>query len=193
MFGISTISFDMMVFICIAIIGIILSIFVKPKLTNDGSSGPATSSIWGYGLIIFAIFGMIFTSFSFTTSMTNITKYNTFEYVKKLFVNSLLPIIVLLLSLWVFSLYTIYFKKINEGKISPNVNLYNIIISSIFVIQFITIFQYMFSQLKNIDVNKKITDILKHRNALIIYVTSLLNIIFIGLMTISLKFFSTDG
>lgn len=193
MLGISTISFDMMIFICISIIGIILSIFVKPKLTNDGSSGPATSSIWGYGLIIFAIFGMIFTSFSFTTSMTNITKYNTFEYVKKLLANSLLPIIVLLLSLWVFSLYTIYFKKINEGRISDNVNLYSIIISSIFVIQFITIFQYMYTQLKNTDINKKITDILKHRNALIIYVTSLLNIIFIGLMTISLKFFSTDG
>ena len=51
--------------------GIIIKIFFKENYTKLGNRGPATTTIWGFGLTALSLFIMIFMSFYLTNSISN--------------------------------------------------------------------------------------------------------------------------
>ena len=60
-FGFSANSnLDLMNLVVLAVAGIIIKIFFEENHTKLGNSGPASTTIWGYGLTGVALFLMIF-------------------------------------------------------------------------------------------------------------------------------------
>ena len=46
-------------FFWLALMGILVKLFFTDKFTTDGSGGPATTAIWGYGSVIFSLIGIM--------------------------------------------------------------------------------------------------------------------------------------
>ena len=76
-----------------------------------------------------------------------------------------------------------YFTKINKGEISSEFKLYSFVSSFIIFLQLFVVYKYF-----NADKEKT-----KQAFTLFSYLLTLTNIILIGIMTIILLFFSTDG
>ena len=43
----------------LALVGLIIKLFLTTDTTSDGSSGPASASIWGYSLMACSVLGML--------------------------------------------------------------------------------------------------------------------------------------
>ena len=70
-----------------SIVGIIIKLFFSPRITEDGNSGPATSAVWGYGIVSISIFSAMFLSFALASNMKNLDK-DLFGFIKELFSDS---------------------------------------------------------------------------------------------------------
>lgn len=183
-----------------SIVGILIKLFFGSQ-TEDGSSGPASSSIWGYGVVALAIISVLVIFISLASNITNIEKYNVFGFLKTLVQYSFPSLLTLIILIWLITLNIIYFKRINQGKVADEYYTYSTITTCIVIFQIITLFKYLNDNLSKI--NKQITsDLLSGTESNYIpndsmayatYFFTFLNFIFIGIMTIVLQFFSTDG
>ena len=175
-------------FMAFTIVGVIIKLFFKNNITTDGSSGPASSSIWGYGLVSLAVFSVMFLSFSLASNMVNLNK-DIFGFIKQLLSDSLPSMLTLLVLIWLIVLNVTYFKRINQGKISSDYNQFSKISTVFLLIQLILLFTYMKDQ---ISLNPTV----KAGSSSIFYILcaiTFINCLFIGMMNIILRFFSTDG
>lgn len=187
------IFYDMAVIGSFAILGILIKLFFPDSYTSDGNNGPALTAIWGYGFTIISILALIFVSVAFTSKMTKLEK-NSFSFIYEVFTNSLIPTLILGLVVWILTLNILYFKRINQNHVAPEYHTYSNISSILIVIQLGILFKYLFDGFKmlngtNIDEHK----ISKERMGLISYLITTINIIIIGILTIILEFYSTDG
>ena len=174
-------------FMAFAIVGIIIKLFFKSDITADGSGGPANSSIWGYGVVSLSVFSVMFLSFSLASRMESLNK-DIFGFIKTLLFDSLPSLLTLLVLMWLIVLNVTYFKRINQGKVSSDYNQFSTISTIFLVIQIFTLFAFLRGQLSvesNSNSNSKMSYVL--------YGITFLNVIFIGMMNIILRFFSTDG
>lgn len=180
-----------------ALIGIIIKLFLGGSITTSGESGPATAAVWGYGVCALAVLGIMIVTFGLTTQMTNAAKYNTLGFVFALFGHSIPALLTIGILSWLIAINMTYYKQINKGKVADEYNAYSIASTVMTIIQVIALFSYTRYELK-IDQTtgimlKEITDALSSRLASVIYLLTIGNVIFIGIMTIILKYFSTDG
>ena len=53
-------NLDFMTIVVLAIMGIVIKLFFPEKFSRLGNTGPATSTIWGYGLTAIALSIMLF-------------------------------------------------------------------------------------------------------------------------------------
>ena len=81
--------YDTKILMIFAFIGIVIKLFFG-SATQDGSSGPADSTIYGFGLVDVSILSMIFITFALASRMTNVN-IGTIEFLKISFQVSLLP------------------------------------------------------------------------------------------------------
>lgn len=169
-----------------AIVGIVLNLFFKHKPTNDGTTGPATTSVWGYGLICAAALGFMFISFALTTQLSNVSKYNSFVFVKKLFKNSFPALLLLSIVTWLLTINIIHYKKINKGYVASEYNTFSILSTLVIIIQVFVVLKFIIEQF---DSKQNTSDKYSSVN----YILTLGNIIVVGIMTIILTYFSTDG
>lgn len=175
-------------FMAFTIVGIIIKLFFKTNTTNDGSSGPASSSIWGYGLVSIAVFSIMFLSFSLASNMVNLNK-DSFGFIKQLLSDSLPSILTLIVLIWLIVLNVTYFKRINQGKISNDYNQFSKISTVFLIIQLGLLFTYMREQMSSNPLNK-----IGSKNIFyILCAVTFINCVFLSMMNIILKFFSTDG
>ena len=93
----------------------------------DGNYGPASVTIWSYGIVMFSIICLIFLNIVISDKDEKITKIISIDM-------SVLIIYIL----WIISFNMKHFKKINKKKIPDNYNLYSNL--SLFVILFQTLF-----------------------------------------------------
>ena len=93
----------------------------------DGNYGPASVTIWSYGIVMFSIICLIFLNIVISDKDEKITKIISIDM-------SVLIIYIL----WIISFNMKHFKKINKKKIPDNYNLYSTL--SLFVILFQTLF-----------------------------------------------------
>jgi hypothetical protein len=162
---------------------IIVGILIKIFFTISGSSviGDATTTIWGYGIVALALFALMFITFSLATKMNDQNKGSIFNFIKLLISNSLPIVATLSILIWIITLNSVYYNKINANKISNEYYQY----SNITLFLIIAQLSVLFMSLQGGPSQNK----MKYTT----YFFTVLNLIFVGIMNIILKFFTTDG
>ena len=196
----STAQYDINNMIGFSVVGVLIKLFFGSNVTEDGSSGPANASIWGYGIISLAVLTVLFITFGLAFNDKNVDKISSsigiFSTLKKMLTKSLPSLLPLIVLLWIIILNILYFKRINQGKVADEYYTYSSMTTVIILIQIIALFKYLKDNLAAIIKNDNLptpTSVPNDRMAYATYFFSLLNFIFIGIMTIVLEFFSTDG
>jgi hypothetical protein len=182
---------DLLNLIVLACAGIVIKLFFPENYSKLGNVGPATTTIWGYGLTAIALTIMIFVAISYT----NLTvKDDEQLFGSKInFVASLatvMPIVVtLLVIIYIIYLNLTFFTKINTNKVTPDYHTYSFMSSALLLLQIIFISNYLLQKL-NVSDNK--VDVTTELTKMVTYILSFVNIIFIFMIHITLVFFSTD-
>ena len=183
-------STNMMVF---AFVGILIKLFFGNNTTADGSSGPASSAVWGYGIVALSVLSILFITFALATQMTAVSQYNTMDFIMKLVQGSLVPFLMLLILVWLISINMTYYKRINEGNVASEYNQFSTVSTILVVVQLIVLFKYLKDAFSTEKGGNGIGSALKSQMTSITYILTALNVIFVGMMNIVLAFFSTDG
>jgi hypothetical protein len=187
--------------IALCSVGIVVKLLFGNNYTTDGSNGPASSALWGYGLASMAIFFLMFVqtnktnktssgsrsppAVSGTTSSKNFTaKMFSFYHSMQEILPTLLMFIVLS---WLVILNYQYYSQINKGNVTTEYSQFSNISTIMVIFQMAILFKYIY-----IDPDKQ-NDPTNAKYASASYLTALLNIIFIGMMNIIIVYFSTDG
>ena len=183
-------NLDFMIIVVLAGMGIIIKLFFPEKFSRLGNTGPATSTIWGYGLTAIALSIMLF--------MGIYVSKNIFEkngnFVEMLFSNVSPIFFTLLVIMYSIFLNFRYFKRINSNRVTNEYHTYSFMSSVLTIIQIGLVTTYLFYYLSNTDKeggndfnNMKIE---LSKNA--VYILSVINFLFLMMINISLQFFSTD-
>ena len=196
--SVSNLPFDIKTLLFLAVSGILIKIFLSGTVTEDGSSGPASSAVWGYGLTTFSLFGLLIIVIALTSAQT--MREDIWTIIKKVITSSFPLIATLLVLSWLVILYTVYSVRINKGKVAPEFNQFSFASSFLIFIQLIVVFKYLIDKSnislgtanKDSPVGKVLSAITSELTSVVIILT-LLNLIFIGMMQIIVEFFSTDG
>ena len=183
-------NLDLLNLIVLACAGIMIKIFFKENYSKLGNIGPATTTIWGYGLTSLALSIMIFVAISYTNRKSEdnslfgdkISLYSSLGMVT--------PIVVtLLVIIYIIYLNIIFFTRINSNKVTPDYHTYSFMSSTLLLLQIVLISNYLLKTLKNKGASEDITIEL---TKMLTYILSVVNIVFIVMIHISLVFFSTD-
>ena len=181
-------NLDLLNLIVLACAGIMIKIFFQENYSKLGNIGPATTTIWGYGLTGLALSIMIFVAISYT----NRDKDNSlFGYKVSLYssLGMVTPIIVtLLVIIYIIYLNIIFFTRINSNKVTPDYHTYSFMSSTLLLVQIVLISNYLLKTLKTDPADDTTIELTK----MLTYILSVVNIVFIVMIHISLVFFSTD-
>ena len=184
-------NLDLLNLIVLACAGIMIKIFFQENYSKLGNIGPATTTIWGYGLTSLALSIMIFVAISYTNRKGGPTGDLFGEGIN--FYSSLgmiTPIVVtLLVIIYIIYLNIIFFTRINSNKVTPDYHTYSFMSSTLLLLQIVLISNYLLKTLKNKGASEDITIEL---TKMLTYILSVVNIVFIVMIHISLVFFSTD-
>jgi len=184
-------NLDLLNLIVLACAGIIIKLFFKENYTKLGNIGPATTTIWGYGLTGLALTIMIFVAISYT----NVKQQNNNELfgTNVAFFASLgmvAPIVLtLLVIVYIIYLNIIFFIRINSNKVTPDYHTYSFMSSALLLLQIVLISTFLFRTLNKSDTKE---DLSLELTKLLTYILAVVNFIFILMIHITLVFFSTD-
>lgn len=180
-------SYLNMVFMSIAIIGIVVRVVLSGTTSKDGSSGNATASVYGYSTTIVSLIALLFTEYALTNS--NEKTITLVEFLKTIFIHSF-PILSLIgLLSWNVQINSQYYTKINSGEVAKEYNNYALISNILSVLQIIIIFKVMSEKM---NMTTKIPYVSENLS-IVGYILLFINIIFTGMMQIVVQYFSTDG
>jgi len=183
----------------VAVVGLCIKIFFTAKISPDGKSGPANAVIYGYGIVALAILTVVFISYGVHDrigKIENKEKMASILVFLKSFLTSSAPSILTIIALvWIISLNITYYSKINKGMVAAEYFQLSTGTSYVFLFQVICLFQYLklFIQIKTKTATDPDAEKTQDRIAFTTYFATILNFIVIGIMTIILQFFSTDG
>jgi hypothetical protein len=184
-------NLDFMTIVVLACMGIVIKLFFPEQYSRLGNSGPATSTIWGYGLTAIAISIMLF--------MGIYVSKNIFEsqgtFIVMLFSNVIPIFLTLVIILYTIFLNFQYFKRINSNKVTHDYHTYSLMSSILTIIQIGLVTTYLFFYLSNtnkdggeVEANNFKVEMAKNAT----YILSVVNFLFLMMMHITLEFFSTD-
>jgi hypothetical protein len=177
-------NFSFIVMGVFAFVGLVIKYAFGTNTTKDGTDGPASSTVYGYGIVAFSILSGIFLSFSLASKETMEEKGNpVVVFLKILIKYSLQPILLFIVLLWIVSININYYSKINKGYVAPQYFQFSSISNLLIFLQVIILF--IFLNEKTPERRTQLTQLL--------YVLSSFNLIFAAMMNIVVKYFSTDG
>ena len=194
-------NLDLLNLVVLASFGIIIKLFFQENYSKLGNIGPASTTIWGYGLTALSLFLMIFMSLYLTKATTDRAHLENndsiFKFITNIVMSSTLPIVLTLaIVVYIIMLNFSYFVRINSNNVSDSYHVYSFFTSLLLILQIALIVKYMYNLLdkKNSgssDDNKKETEALLIKSAT--HILSVVNFIFVLIIHILLAFFSTDG
>lgn len=174
--------------LALCIIGVIIKLMFGNNYTQDGSNGPASSSLWGYGLASMAIFFLMFIqlhhSIKTGSGAVEGTLMNKLKYMYSIVADILPTLFMFVVLSWLVLLNYQYYNKINTGNVASEYKQFSNMSSVMVLFQIAILFKYIYSK------NNK-TEASKYSS--VSYLVALLNIVFIGMMNIIILYFSTDG
>ena len=80
------IKYDITIMVVFAIIGIFIKLFFGKTITTDGSQGPASATMWGYGIVAMSILSIIFITFALASRMVKLEE-GPLKFIKQLHTN----------------------------------------------------------------------------------------------------------
>ena len=185
-------NLDLLNLIVLACAGIIIKLFFKESYSKLGNIGPATTTIWGYGLTAVSLTIMIFVAISYT-NVKQENNNNELFGTRVTFLASLgmvAPILLtLLVIVYIIYLNTVYFIRINSNKVTPDYHTYSFMSSSLLLLQVVLISTFLLRTLNKSDIKE---DLSLELTKLLTYILAVVNFIFIIMIHITLVFFSTD-
>jgi hypothetical protein len=184
----------------ISIVGMCIKIFFGNNISKDGSYGRANSTIYGYGVVAFCILTVMFISFAIFDKIRRIEKKGIFDSIFqfiKTFTTSAMPsLLTIIVLLWIITLNVSFYTRINQGRVAKEYYQLSAGTSFLFMFQIIAIFQYLKTYIgiktKTVD-NRQEASMTMSRLAFATYFMCAINLVVVGMMTILLNFFSTDG
>lgn len=180
----------------LAILGLLFRMFFPQKNDMTGNEGPATSTLWGYGIstvsllcILFITYGLAKKDLMDSKNFNPNIKDGLFNNIKYILGEGRIFIIIIIVLVLILVINYAYYQKINVGIIPDSFNNFNYISNLVMLIQFIILFQYInLSMFKN-EGKSPVAGIITATT----YFLSTCNIIFVIIMYILLKYYSTDG
>ena len=199
-------NLDLLNLVVLACAGIIIKIFFQANIDETaGHVGPASTTIWGYGITAFALFIMTFMSFYMNKENKKfIEKKNKDNGIieEKSFFTSLIKMIMgdgipifLTFCVLIYVIYInfVHFNRINRGAVSDSYYTYSFYSSLLIIIQITLIIKYMYNSLNFLNTksntDNKQTIMIKSAS----YILVLINLVFVMIQHILLSFYSTDG
>ena len=199
-------NLDLLNLVVLACAGIIIKIFFQANIDETaGHVGPASTTIWGYGITAFALFIMTFMSFYMSDKNNKFiekknkdngisTENNFFNSLIELLMGDSIPIfLTFCVLIYVIYINFVHFNRINRGAVSDSYYTYSFYSSLLIIIQITLIIKYMYNSLNflNTKTNKdnKQTTMIKSAS----YILVLINLVFVMIQHILLSFYSTDG
>ena len=201
-FGLFTnIKLEIYTLFSLAVLGVFFKLLVNQDNDMTGTNGPASSTLWGYGLSAISLLCILFISYGLSSrelmNNKNIDPNINDGFspnVRHIFREGNIFLIILIVLLLILSLNYTFFQKINIGIIPPAFNKFNGLSNLIIILQFLILFQYInISMFNNNSQNNKKNSGIAGIITLTTYLFSIINIIFVIIMYILLKYFSTDG
>lgn len=181
-------NLDLLNLIVLACAGIMIKIFFKENYSKLGNIGPATTTIWGYGLTGLALSIMIFVAISYTNRNSREELFGDKVSIYAS-LGMVIPIVVtLLVIIYIIYLNIIFFTRINSNKVTPDYHTYSFMSSTLLLVQIVLISNYLLKTLKTDPSDETTIELTK----MLTYILSVVNIVFIVMIHISLVFFSTD-
>jgi hypothetical protein len=141
---------------------------------------PADASIWGYGISAAAILVIMVIILANQTALASL---DNFKMAFSVFSISIPSFITILLLIWLVMINTSFSDIINAGQYSAKYNFVSILETIFMILQILMIFF--------ISKAVKPSDISNYKTGL--YITTVFNVVFIGIMNIILYYFTTDG
>lgn len=179
--------------IVICILGLMIKLFFGNSISTDGVSGPASSTMWGYGISALSIFLLSFVNYAlYSKDNSNKLNDNTFDFMKGFIQHTLPSILTLLLLMYLIWLNVTYFKRINKGKVAEEYYDMSKMSTVVLFFQIFTLFKSIHSMHKGSTTDGGENESIGKESS-IIYLLTLINIIFIIILNIILEYFSTDG
>jgi len=181
-----------------AIIGMCIKIFFGNMTSVDGTYGRANSTIWGYGVVGFSILTIMFISYAIHNKISIIEKkglYGIIDFIKSFLTSSGPAMLTIIILFWIVDLNVVYYDRINKGQVAKEYYQLSAGTSFLFVFQIILLFQYIKSyiSIKTGTSNDEDAALTQGRLSFATYFVIAINLVIVGMMTIILKFFSTDG
>ena len=120
-------------FSLIALVGLTVILFMPSATSQDGMSGPASASMWGLGAMACGLFGLS----AINMGLENVDHASFWKSLASVPQLGLVAVI-----LWQIGISSMYYKRINQGKVPPQYNtfaqalLFLLFVQTIFVIFF---------------------------------------------------------
>ena len=184
----------------VCIVGMSVKIFFGAEISSDGKYGPANSVIYGYGIVALSVLTLIFISYAVHDRIGNVERKGNpaslIEFIKSFLGTSLPSIFVVTELVWIITLNINYYTNINKGMVAPEFYKLTSGTTLIFIFQLTCLFQYLKYYIKRkTDPNSFSGEdkSSESKYAFATYFVTTINLILIGMMSIILQFFSTDG
>lgn len=186
--------FNLSIFSGFILIGFLV-IALFSSLSEDGSSGPASASLWGYSIILFSLIGIVFIKIK----MTEDSNKSVLSYI----IGNGLPIFLLLFNLlWLISLNVSYFDDINKGLVSKDFYEYSMLNNILIFVQILISLEVILSKAFDYSPVDKLADStgvkvdIKQKNTVIMvmsFIFIITNFVLSGIQQVTLDYFTTDG
>tara|TARA_Y100000816_G_C25952901_1_gene497161 strand:- start:28 stop:681 length:654 start_codon:yes stop_codon:yes gene_type:complete len=180
----------------LACLGILFKIFFPQKNDIAGNEGPATVALWGYGLAALCLLCILFISYGLSKKeLMESKKFNKnikdgfFSNIRYILGDGDVYFIVIKVLVLLLILNYGFYKKINVGIIPESYNRFSYVSNLIIFIQFIILGQYINLTMFKNEKKSSTTGIIAATS----YFLCTANIIFVIIMYILLKYYSTDG
>jgi hypothetical protein len=187
--------FNLSIFSGFIMIGFVV-IALFSSLSEDGSSGPASASLWGYSIILFSLIGIVFIKIKM---IEKDEKKSVLSYI----IGKGLPIFLLLFNiLWLISLNVSYFDDINKGLVSKDFYEYSMLNNILIFVQILVSLEVILSKAFEYSPVDKLGDATgvkvdnEQKNTVIMvmsFIFIITNFVLSGIQQVTLDYFTTDG
>lgn len=190
-------GYDVNILTGIAIAGMIIKFSLYQSKSESGDAGPANSAIWGYGVVLIALFGILYITFSLATKIEMNTGVLDFL---KVILKSSFPVLFLMgLIIWLITMNISYRTRINKGEVSNDYYKFGYISSALILLQLFIILKFVRDKMSSIQPTTTSTPLSNVFNAFasqmasISYSIGTINYAIAAVMQIILEYFSTNG
>jgi hypothetical protein len=191
-FGVSENSYlELLTIAFLACAGIIIKLCLSGSYSQSGTMGPASSTIWGYGLTAIALSIMAFIGiYLFSNKIFDNDTSKKISFLTTML--SILPIVLtLFVIIYIIYLNFSYFTRINSNKVTPDYHIFSGVSSALLIVKIILISMYLFHYITKTaksDVSMSYIENIKN----ITYILCTINFILLFMIHINLAVFSTD-